>query len=91
MNMLQGLPGPETYCVSLNEDAPIDERRVLRRIDYDHPVFLPGRDAAQQEHSSLIRRDRISYCGAYWGYGFHEDGVRSALKVCEAFDMGLTQ
>lgn len=91
MNMLQNLRGRETYCVSLNRDAPIDENRVLRRIDYEHPVFLPGRDAAQRAHHTLIRRDRISYCGAYWGYGFHEDGVSSALRVCEAFDLGLEQ
>lgn len=91
MNMLQHLPGRETYCISLNPDALVDESRVLRRIDYEHPVFLPGRDAVQREHQTLIRRDRVSYCGAYWGYGFHEDGVRSALNVCEAFDMGLAQ
>jgi len=91
MNMLQNISARETYCVSLDRAAPIDERRVLRRIDYDHPVFIPGRDAAQAEHPALIRRDRISYCGAYWGYGFHEDGVRSAMNVCEAFDMGLAQ
>lgn len=91
MNKLQNLTARRTYCISLNQDAPIDEARVLRRIDYHHPLFVPGRDAAQRDHQCLIRRDRISYCGAYWGYGFHEDGVRSALSVCEAFDMGLAQ
>jgi len=89
MNILQSLPARRTYCVSLNQDAPVDESRVLRRIDYEHPVFVPGRDAAQRDHQALIRRDRVSYCGAYWGFGFHEDGVRSALNVCRAFDMGL--
>lgn len=89
MNILQNLPGRRTWCVSLNPDTPIDEARVLRRIDYDHPMFLPGRDAAQRDHAAMVRRDRVSYCGAYWGYGFHEDGVRSALNVCAAFDMGL--
>lgn len=91
MNILQNLPGSRTWCVSLNQDAPIDESCVLRRINYDHPMFIPGRDAAQRDHDALIRRDRLSYCGAYWGYGFHEDGVRSALNVCEAFEMGLEQ
>lgn len=91
MNMLQNLACRETYCISLNPDAQIDQTRVLQRIDYDHPIFVPGRDAAQREHPALVRRDRISYCGAYWGYGFHEDGVRSALNVCAAFDMGLEQ
>jgi predicted NAD/FAD-binding protein len=91
MNILQNLPGRRTWCVSLNPDAPINEEQVIRRIDYDHPMFIPGRDAAQGDHVALIRRDRVSYCGAYWGYGFHEDGVRSALDVCAAFDMGLNQ
>jgi len=89
MNILQNLRCRETYCVSLNPDAPVAENRVLRRFDYQHPMFVPGRDAAQRDHGELIRRDGVSYCGAYWGYGFHEDGVRSALNVCAAFDLGL--
>jgi len=89
MNILQNLAAQRTYCVSLNTDASIDPARVLRRFEYDHPMFLPGRQAAQREHDSLIRRRGVSYCGAYWGYGFHEDGVRSALNVCAAFDLGL--
>lgn len=89
MNMLQGIESGETYCVSLNQSQGIDPARVIRRIDYEHPLFTPGRDHAQSRHGSLIRRRGISYCGAYWGFGFHEDGVRSALAVCEAFDMSL--
>ena len=89
MNILQSLSSRKTYCISLNQDAPIDEERVLRRIDYQHPMFVPGRDAAQRNHGALIRHNRVSYCDAYWGYGFHEDGVRSALDVCAAFDLGL--
>lgn len=91
MNILQNLSGRRTWCVSLNPDAPVDASKVLRRIDYDHPMFIPGRDAAQREHGSMVRRNRLSYCGAYWGFGFHEDGVRSALDVCAAFDLGLEQ
>jgi len=91
MNILQSLPAKQTYCISLNQDAPIDPAKVLRRFDYEHPMFIPGREAAQREHGSLIRRRGVSYCGAYWGYGFHEDGVRSALNVCGAFDMELEQ
>jgi predicted NAD/FAD-binding protein len=89
MNMLQGIESRRTYCVSLNQTRDIDPSRVIRRIDYEHPLFTPGRDQAQASHGALIRRRGISYCGAYWGFGFHEDGVRSALAVCEAFDMSL--
>ncbi len=89
MNMLQGLDSGETYCVSLNQSDRIEPSKIIRRIGYQHPLFTPGRDQAQAGHASLIRRRGISYCGAYWGYGFHEDGVRSALSVCDAFDMSL--
>ena len=86
MNILQGLDAAKTYCVTLNPTVAIDESSVITRIRYHHPVFVPGRASAQDKHPDMIRRRGISYCGAYWGYGFHEDGVRSALAVSEAFD-----
>jgi predicted NAD/FAD-binding protein len=89
MNMLQGIESERTYCVSLNLSTEIDPSKVIRRIRYEHPLFTPGRSVAQNHHGELVRRRGISYCGAYWGYGFHEDGVRSALSVCAAFDQGL--
>jgi len=58
-------------------------------LRYQHPVFKPGRDAIQKQHDTLIRHQGISCCGAYWGYGFHEDGVRSALAVGASFGAGL--
>jgi predicted NAD/FAD-binding protein len=88
MNLLQGLRSRRTFCVSLNEPG-INPNSVLRRIQYRHPVFQPGRARAQQRHAELIGHNRTSYCGAYWGYGFHEDGVRSALAVCEWFGKRL--
>lgn len=89
MNRLQGIESRNTYCVSLNQTRNIEVSRIIRRIRYEHPLFTPGRDEAQAEHGAMIRRRGISYCGAYWGFGFHEDGVRSALSVCEAFDLSL--
>lgn len=89
MNMLQGLETSETYCVSLNPGAAVDPARVIRRIRYDHPLFTTGRAAAQARHAELLRRGGLSFCGAYWGFGFHEDGVKSALAVCAAFDLDL--
>ncbi len=86
MNMLQGIESTHTYCVSLNQADAIRTDRIIKKIGYHHPVFTPGRDAAQSQHEQLIRRKRISYCGAYWGYGFHEDGINSGLAVAAAFD-----
>jgi len=89
MNRLQGLDSARRYLVSLNQSGAIAPERVLRRIHYRHPLFTPGRAAAQGAHGALIRRRGVSLCGAYWGYGFHEDGVASALAVTEAFGVGL--
>lgn len=89
MNMLQGIESKHTYSVSLNQTQDIDPEKIIRRINYHHPVFHPGRDLAQSQHHKMIRRRGISYCGAYWGYGFHEDGVRSAIAVGEAYDQVL--
>ncbi len=89
MNMLQGIESEKTYSVSLNQSDQIDSDKIIRRIHYYHPIFQPGRDLAQSQHDKLIRRRGISYCGAYWGYGFHEDGVSSALAVCATYDQVL--
>jgi predicted NAD/FAD-binding protein len=83
MNMLQTLRSRETYCVTLNETQWIDPSKVLRQFNFSHPVFTSQRASAQARHRDLIDSDRTSYCGAYWGNGFHEDGVNSALAVCE--------
>ncbi|MCA9080714.1 MAG: FAD-dependent oxidoreductase [Planctomycetaceae bacterium] len=85
MNILQNLDAQATYCVTLNEPESIDPDRVLGTFHYSHPIFTLGRAAAQKQQQNLIRHRRTSYCGAYWGNGFHEDGVVSALKVCAQF------
>ena len=89
MNMLQRLDSDTTWCVSLNPGARVDPAKVVRRFNYEHPLFTTGRAAAQARHDELIRRRGVSLCGAYWGFGFHEDGVKSALAVCEGFDQDL--
>ena len=81
MNMLQNLASKNTFCVTLNHDVAIDPKRVLRRIRYDHPVYTTARAKAQRRHGEVIHANRTSFCGAYWGYGFHEDGVKSALAA----------
>jgi predicted NAD/FAD-binding protein len=82
MNRLQRLASPHEYCVTLNDATGIRADAVLRRFTYHHPVFAVGRRAAQNRHPELIGPNRSSFCGAYWGNGFHEDGVRSAEAVC---------
>jgi predicted NAD/FAD-binding protein len=89
MNSLQSIASDEHYCVTLNDAGSIDPSRVLRRITYQHPVFDHRRCGAQSRHAELADHGGVSYCGAYWGYGFHEDGVRSALAACRAIDPEL--
>lgn len=81
MNILQGIKSRRTFCVTLNEDDLIDPELILGQYNYSHPLFTLERESAQSRHCDLIDHDDISYCGAYWGNGFHEDGVNSALAV----------
>jgi predicted NAD/FAD-binding protein len=85
MNILQGLDAPEQFCVTLNNREAIDSRRVLKSIDYSHPIFDDKAVAAQARHEEINGPRRTYFCGAYWRYGFHEDGVLSALKAVDHF------
>ncbi|MCP4192981.1 MAG: NAD(P)-binding protein [Planctomycetaceae bacterium] len=89
LNRLQSLGAPAPICVTLNHLEQIDPSRILRQMEYEHPVFGPGTLAAQRSHRELNGCHRTHFCGAYWGYGFHEDGVRSALVVGESFGKTL--
>ena len=81
MNRLQNLNAAETFCVSLNAEAFIDPAKIRRRLTYSHPVYTPAALNAQARHAEISGQRRTHYCGAYWGNGFHEDGVNSALRV----------
>ena len=83
MNILQGLEAPETFCVSLNYPGTIDPSRILKRLTYHHPAYTPAGIAAQQRHGDISGHHRTYYAGAYWGFGFHEDGVRSGLRAAD--------
>jgi len=85
MNILQGLNAPEQFCVTLNNSDRIDPDRVLETIHYSHPVFTQEAVAAQARHQEINGPNRTYFCGAYWRYGFHEDGVVSALNALDHF------
>ena len=84
MNILQSLTSRHTFCVTLNRSEAIDPSRILKRIVYHHPLFTPEGVAAQARHRDL-NAHRTYYCGAYWRFGFHEDGLMSALAALEHF------
>jgi uncharacterized protein len=83
MNNLQRLRTDRQYLVTLNRGGEIDPEQVIRRFDYEHPVYTRDGVAAQARHAEISGVNRTHYCGAYWGWGFHEDGVVSALRACE--------
>ena len=80
-NRLQNLDSEVDYCITLNADHLIDPSRVLRSFDYTHPIFDEAALRAQQRHHEIDGHRRTHFAGAYWNYGFHEDGVQSALRV----------
>ena len=85
MNILQRIESRTPLLVTLNMPDRIDEARVIRELQYEHPVFTPEAVAAQGRHADINGADRAYFCGAYWGFGFHEDGVVSALAALEHF------
>ena len=89
LNRLQRHQSPETICVTLNDTEAIDPARILRRIEYHHPVYDRAALSAQDRYQEINGQRHTYFCGAYWGYGFHEDGVKSALAVGECFGKRL--
>lgn len=85
MNILQGIDCERTFCVSLNSEELIDPKKILKRLDYEHPLFNIKGLEAQKRKREISGINNTYYCGAYWRNGFHEDGVVSALDVCADF------
>jgi len=85
LNRLQRLDEPLHYCVTLNRGAEISEDRVITRMLYEHPQYTFESLSAQAELPRLNGQRRTAFCGAYQGFGFHEDGLASGLRAAEAF------
>ncbi len=81
MNNLQGLRADREFLLTLNRGETIDPGKVLRRFTYEHPVYTAEGVRAQAQHAEISCVRRTHYCGAYWGWGFHEDGVKSGERV----------
>jgi predicted NAD/FAD-binding protein len=89
MSILQSLRGPEEFLVTLNRPEVIARDRIIGTYDYHHPVYTTAAPAAQERHGEISGVNRTHYAGAYWGYGFHEDGVNGALAACSYFGKRL--
>lgn len=84
MNRLQSLPVEENYCVSLNARRQIRPEKILGNFIYNHPLYNRKAIASQKRWQEISGQNRTHFCGAYWMYGFHEDGVNSAIRVAQA-------
>ncbi len=87
MNRLQGLRAEREFCVTLNHTERIDPARIIKRIPYAHPVYTPDGVRAQARIREISGQAGVHFCGAYCGWGFHEDGVVSAHRV--AAELGV--
>jgi predicted NAD/FAD-binding protein len=86
MNLLQGVTSREPFVVTLNRTGAIDPARILRRMRYHHPIYDADSVAAQRRKHEIQGQRRTWFAGAYWGWGFHEDGMRSAMEVVDALN-----
>ena len=86
MNILQGLKSDTTFCVSLNASNKINPEKIIRTFSYAHPQLNAQSINAQQRWRQINGQNRSWFCGAYWGNGFHEDGVVSARRVVESIE-----
>ncbi len=85
LSRLQGLNSATPILLTLNDRSRIDPAKIIRSFEYDHPIFTTNSIQAQNRLSEINGANRTYFCGAYWGYGFHEDGVNSALEVARHF------
>lgn len=85
MNILQSLEARDTFCVTLNRNQCIAPAKIIKRLVYHHPLYTPAGVAAQRRQHEVNGVRRTYFCGAYWRYGFHEDGVVSALDALRHF------
>src|SRR5262249_40564339 len=84
MNLLQSLDARQPIVVSLNSTERIAPEKILRRMRYHHPVYTRASVRAQRRKAQIQGVRRTWFAGAYWGWGFHEDGMRSGVEVANA-------
>ena len=89
MNILQSLNSRTTFCVTLNRSERIAPGKIIKRLVYHHPLYTPAGVAAQRRQREVNGVQRTYFCGAYWRFGFHEDGVVSALKALQHFEQTI--
>jgi predicted NAD/FAD-binding protein len=82
MNRLQQVSDKKNYFVSINPQEPLDEKKIIRELDYEHPLFDIPAIRAQATLNNLNKAGQVYFCGSYFNYGFHEDAFTSGLQLC---------
>jgi uncharacterized protein len=86
LSRLQSIASAEPLLVTLNGTSRIDPEKILARFDYAHPILDRNAIDAQRDHARIDGEGGIHYCGAHWRWGFHEDGLQSALRVVQSIE-----
>jgi len=89
MNLLQNIESEHNFIVSLNCDEQLDKQKILVKRHYAHPVYNENTMRSQHLWNEIAGDHHTYYCGAYWGWGFHEDGISSALRAVQHFDKDM--
>ena len=79
MNILQNIKSESPILVTLNPKSNLDPKKIIKKLNYEHPTFSIDGINTQKTHHLISGVNRTFYAGAYWGNGFHEDGVKSAF------------
>jgi len=86
MNILQNIKSKDDLLVTLNPKNPIPKEKIIKKLEYGHPKFSKESIFAQKNNKKISGKNRSFYAGAYWGKGFHEDGVKSAYEAVKIFE-----
>lgn len=89
MNLLQGIDTNYPLFVTLNSNNKIDKKKIFAEFEYEHPIFDNEAINAQEEFEKIQGLENIYFCGAYLRYGFHEDGLLSAINVAKKLDIEI--
>jgi len=81
LNKLQNLNADKNYFLTINPIIPVDESKIIKKIEFTHPIYDTQTMNAQENLSELQGINNTFFCGSYFGYGFHEDGLKSAIDV----------
>ena len=86
LNLLENLKCDENIFLTLNPYFEIDEKKVLKKVKFTHPYYDQKALDAQPELNKLQNQKDLLFCGSYFGYGFHEDGIKSSIEMLKSFN-----